>query len=106
MLNLIDEVIGSTSLYEFQRRIEITLAKIFDADRVNCVLVHRYKRFLYRIVKDSEGVQSLKMFDLTLGLAGFVTVAGHGILSEHIASDGRFMKEIDDPNGDPNKPPL
>jgi hypothetical protein len=43
---------------------------------------------------------------LTLGLAGFVTVAGHGILSEHIASDGRFMKEIDDPNGKSDKPPL
>ena len=32
------------------------MAKVFDADRVNCVLVHRMKKFLFRIVIDSDGV--------------------------------------------------
>ena len=37
--------------------------------------------------------------ELTLGLAGFVTVAGHGVLSDSIQTDGRFIKEMDDPAG-------
>lgn len=63
---------------------EKCLARIFNAERVNVMLVHRYKKFFYRIHFDSEGVESIKPYDMTLGLAGFVTVAGHGVLSDYI----------------------
>jgi hypothetical protein len=33
-------------------------------------------------------------------------VAGHGLLSDYIANDGRFVKEIDDPKGNMESPPL
>ena len=39
-------------------------------------------------------------------MAGFVTVADHTILSESIRTDGRFIKEIDDPLGPPESPAL
>ena len=41
-------------------------------------------------------------FELQKGLAGFVTVAGHTIISESIRTDGRFVKDIDDPYGAPD----
>ena len=47
-------------------------------------------------------VDSCEKFELQKGLAGFVTVAGHTIISESIRTDGRFVKEIDDPNGAPD----
>jgi hypothetical protein len=46
------------------------------------------------------------VFDITLGLAGFVTVAGHGVLTDYVNQDGRFQKEIDDPKGIASSPAL
>ena len=73
---------------------------------MNVTLVHRFKKFFYRIVFDKEGVESIKPYDMTLGLAGFVTVAGHGVLSDYIQNDGRFQKDIDDPKGTIASPAL
>ena len=65
-------------------------------------MVHRQKKYLYRIVRDpATMIDSCEKFELQKGLAGFVTVAGHTIISESIRTDGRFVKEIDDPNGAP-----
>ena len=43
---------------------------------------------------------------MNLGIAGFVTIAGNGVFSEQVSQDGRFMKEIDDPNGSIESPPI
>lgn len=43
---------------------------------------------------------------MNLGIAGFVTIAGNGVFSEQVCQDGRFFKEIDDPNGSIESPPL
>jgi len=48
----------------------------------------------------------MEQLELTLGLAGFVTVAGQCVLSDYIQSDGRFIKEIDDPAGTANSPAI
>lgn len=69
-------------------------------------LIHRQKQFFYRIYFDSKGVETMEQMELTLGLAGFVTVAGHGVLSDYIQNDGRYIKEIDDPAGTANSPAL
>lgn len=106
MLELVDDVMGSTSLHEFQHRTEKCLAKIFHAERVNVMLIHRFKKFFYRIVEDEEGVVAIKTFDISLGLAGFVTVAGHGVLTDYVNQDGRFDKDIDDPKATTTSPAL
>lgn len=50
---------GSTSLYEFQLKTQECLARIFNAERVNVTLIHRQKKFFYRIIPDSQGVETM-----------------------------------------------
>ena len=98
---------ATASTYEFIKQIEKNMAELFNCERANIVMVHRTKKFLYRIVRNPvTGEDNMETFELQKGLAGFVTVAGHTILSENILGDGRFIKEIDDPLGLPESPAL
>ena len=104
VLKLIDNVMAAASSYEFIKEVERQFARIFHCERVNFLLVHRFKKFIYRIVIDEKtGSEEMQKFDFDSGLAGFVTVAGHCVFSEHTRNDARFMREIDDPQGIGNK---
>ena len=106
-LKTIDTIMATASTYEFIKQLEKNMAILFNCERANIVMVHRQKRFLYRIVRNPQtGEDTMENFELQKGLAGFVTVAGHSILSENIRTDGRFIKEIDDPAGTLDSPTL
>ena len=106
-LKTIDTIMATASTYEFIKELEKNMATLFNCERANVVMVHRQKRFLYRIVRNPQtGEDTMENFELQKGLAGFVTVAGHSILSESIRTDGRFIKEIDDPAGTNDSPTL
>ena len=104
-LRTIDTIMATASTYEFIKQIEKSMAELFNCERANVIMVHRQKKFLYRIERDPVTMEDNQVqFELQKGLAGFVTVAGHTILSESIRTDGRFIKEIDDPLGPPESP--
>ena len=106
-LRTIDTIMATASTYEFIKQIEKNMAKLFNCERANVIMVHRQKKFLYRIERDPATMEDkMEQFELQKGLAGFVTVAGHTILSESIRTDGRFIKEIDDPLGPAESPAL
>ena len=67
---------------------------------MNVILVHRFKKYLFRIEADPQsGTQKLQKFDLQAGIAGFVTISSHSVMTEKVESDSKFNQEIDDPLG-------
>lgn len=64
-MKTMDKIMQQCTLFDFCRAIEIFFAELFNCERVNVVLVHRFKKFLYRIEPDPKtGVHSLNKFDL------------------------------------------
>lgn len=53
-ISLVDEVMRQISLKSLVETIERRLPALFDCERATVVLVHRRKKFLFRIVKDGE----------------------------------------------------
>ena len=51
------------------------------------------------MIDEKTGIEEMVKYDFDSGLAGFVTLAGHCVFSEHTRNDARFMREIDDPLG-------
>lgn len=69
------------------------------------VLVNRFKQYLYRIVRDPDTGDDIVKYDMGVGFAGFITIAGHMIKSEDTYMDHRFNPELDDPNFSPGLQP-
>ena len=92
-------------MYDFSLAIELFFAELFDCERVNVVMVHRFKGFLYRIEPDTEpGTYKIVKFDIRSGIAGYVCVASQTYLTESVAAEPKFNKQIDDPKGPEDKP--
>ena len=106
VLKTLDKIMSTQSTYDFIKSIEIFFAELFKAERCNVVMVHRFKKFLFRIERDPKGqtAEKLVMYELQNGLAGFVTVAGHVVFTESAQNDNRFVQQIDDPLGTENCP--
>lgn len=63
------------------------------------MLVHRFKKFLFRIVPDPDtGVDMHDRYDMSRGFAGIVAVSGKLLYTEELLKDINFVKELDDPN--------
>lgn len=72
-------------MYDFCLAIEKFFTELFDCERVNVVMVHRYKSHLYRIEPDTEsGTFKFVKHDLQSGIAGFVCVSSHTVITEHV----------------------
>ncbi len=41
------------TMFDFCKAIEVYFAELFNCERVNVVLVHRYKKHLFRIEEDT-----------------------------------------------------
>ena len=80
-----DKIMQQTSIYDFCRAIELFFAELFDCERVNVVMVHRFKKFLFRIEIDEEtGAYNLVKFELQAGIAGYVAISSHPLVTENV----------------------
>lgn len=65
VLSTMDKIMSQCTMYDFCKAIEIYFAELFNCERVNVVLVNRFKKFLYRVEPDPKtGVHTLQKFDL------------------------------------------
>ena len=80
-----DKIMQQSSMYDFCHSIELFFADLFRCERVNVVLVHRFKKYLFRIEPDtSSGTFKMVKHDLQAGIAGFVTISAHPIITEAV----------------------
>ena len=102
-----DKIMQQCTMYDFCKGIEIFFSEMFDCERVNVVLVHRVKKFLYRIEPDTApGTYKHVKFPLQAGIAGFVCISSHSLVTEAVQSENKFSKEIDDPKGTEENPAI
>lgn len=65
----------------FTKVIEDLLPAMFDCERVNVVLVHRWKKYMFRIIVEN-GVDSYETHEMGKGLSGNVALSGNTLWSE------------------------
>lgn len=68
---------------------------MFNCERANVVLVHRYKQFLFRIVKEGND-DCYSVHEMAKGISGMIALSARPRITAEI--DKQFVKEIDDPN--------
>ena len=99
-----DKIMQQATMHDFCKSIEIFFAELFNCERVNVVLVHRFKKFLYRIEQDTKpGTFKMTKYDLQAGIAGYVCISSHSVISVP-EIESKFRQDIDDPKG--NSPPI
>jgi transcription elongation factor Elf1 len=82
----------------FVKRIEELLPRLFNCERCVVALVHRRKKFLFRISFDSESnCDQINQYEMTTGYSGIVAVSGKTLHSSRVIDDVNFIPEIDDP---------
>ena len=70
-----DKIMRQATMYDFCKAIEIYFAELFNCERVNVVLVHRFKKHLFRIEEDTTpGTFKFVKHEMQMGIAGFVCV--------------------------------
>jgi hypothetical protein len=88
----------------FCEEVEKMFIDIFNVQRVNMILVDRFKKDLYRYFFDSEkNEESIFTFEFTKGIAGFVAVNNHILLVDSLEDDSKFNQEVDDPKAPSGK---
>jgi len=92
-------------MYDYCKAIEIFFAELFDCQRVNVVLVHRFKKYLFRIEADKKpGTFKFVKFELQRGIAGYSAISSHTVITESVGDENKFIAEIDDPNAPDGEP--
>ena len=100
-----DKVMQQCTMHDFCRAIELFFAELFFCERVNVVLVHRFKKYIYRIETDTKtGTYHMQKFDLQAGIAGFVCISSHSVITESVQTEAKFNAQIDDPKAPANSP--
>ena len=80
-----DAIMSQGTMYEYCKATEIYFAELFNCERVNVVLVHRVKKYLFRIEQDeTPGTYKFVKFDLQRGLAGYAAISTHSIMTESV----------------------
>ena len=65
VLKTLDKIMSTQTTLDFIKSIEHHFAELFNAERCNVILVHRFKKYLYRIVQESKTQgEKLQMYDL------------------------------------------
>jgi len=63
------------------------------------MMVHRFKKFLFRIQKDPVTQEDIyKQYEIKQGFTSQVAIAGQSLFCSSVTKDYRYNKEIDDPN--------
>lgn len=106
-LGLADGLLKTCSTVAFVEYLERTLPELFNCERATCVLVHRKKKYLFRIIPDeANGAIRLKKWELGTGFSGIVAVSARTLHTQKLEKDDiNFVKEVDDPNFDWNLRP-
>jgi hypothetical protein len=101
-LGLADGLLKTCSTVAFCEYLESSLPTLFNCERATCVLVHRKKKFLFRIIPDqSNGGIRLKQWELGTGFSGIVAVSATTLHTQKLEKDDiNFVREVDDPNWD------
>ena len=65
-MNTLDKIMATKSTYEFISAIEKNFADLFNAERCNVIMVHRFKKFLFKIERDSkpDSAEKMLMYEL------------------------------------------
>jgi len=70
------------------------LPKICDCERVNVVLVHRWQKYLFKIV-NLNGVDSYEKHEIGKGISGVVALSGNSLCTD--LPSKVFSQDVDDP---------
>jgi hypothetical protein len=71
IFDLIDKCLRECSTFGMMQQIENSLKEFFNCERVTVVMVHRFKKYFYRI-ENIKGTQTMKQYDINQGFAGFI----------------------------------
>lgn len=98
VITLVERIMSSFSIKTFAEAIEKECPRIFNCERVNVVLIDRFKEDLYRYVHQDMNPSKLvtKSFSMEQGLAGYVAISCHTIFTDKISEENRYVPEIDD----------
>ena len=76
VFQIMDKAMQQCTMYDFCRAIELFFADLFHCERVNVILCHRFKKYLFRIEPDPKtGTHRLRKFELASGIAGYVAIS-------------------------------
>lgn len=85
MYALVDEVLNQKSMLAFQHSIEKKFPEYFNCERATVVMVQRFKKFMYRICKNTTtGEDYIEKFDMDDGLAGFVNMSANSLFQPFV----------------------
>ena len=102
-----NKVLNQCSMYDYCKSIELFFTKLFQCERVNVILCHRFKKYLYRIgIDTNNGGYTTTKFDLQAGLAGYVCISSHSVITDSVPNEAKFNQQVDDPLGTPESPAL
>ena len=77
IVNLMDFIMKQTSTKRFVHEIEQRLPAMFDCERCSVVLVHRWKKYMFRIVEDSDKVDCLDIHEFGKGISSIAAMSGN-----------------------------
>ena len=102
-----NKVLTQCTMFDYCNAIELFFTNLFHCERVNVVLCHRFKKYLYRIGTDPRnGGYTTQKFDLQAGLAGYVCISSHSVITDSVPNEAKFNQQVDDPKGTPESPAL
>ena len=102
-----DTLMQQCTMFDYCKAIELYFADLFHCERVNVILVHRIKKYLYRIEEDDKpGTFKFVKFELQHGLAGYVAIASTTVLTDSVPDEVKFNAQIDDPRAPENNPAM
>ena len=74
------------------------MERIFGCERVNFILVDRFRKVFFKIEEENDGEASkVKTYPMESSLATSAVISGHAIFTDKVKEETRFNEEIDDP---------
>jgi len=102
ILSFVESVMSSLSMRRYTEECERQFADIFNCERVNMILVDRFKKQLFRFKSDWRDPDRVVTESHTMdhGLAGHVAISCHTLFSDRVAEENRYYVEVDDPKSE------
>ena len=99
ILAFIESVMSSLSMRRYTEECERQFKSIFNCERVNMILVDRFKKQLFRFKSDWRDPHRLvtESHSMDVGLAGYVAISCHTLFSDKVKDENRYNIEVDDP---------
>ena len=103
IIALAEKILSKTSIRNFVDECKKQMTFIFDCERVNMILVDRFRRVFFKIVYDeSNNIENIVSYPIEQSLATSTVISGHAIFTDDVTEETRYSSEIDDPEGHKN----